>query len=643
MNGIILERACFPVTLRCNLRCRLCAERSPYYRKPYHPLLNELISQMDALLTLTEHVGKLDLTGGEPFLRKDLPQFIRYIYDHHRGKIDQLRVTTNGTLLPPDEFVKAAKLWGDAFFVIVDHYDVSVKSQAVDALLNEAGILHELRDYSGDLHCDGWVDYGDLRRKHSDSEARKLFHKCVVPKLGFFSCIVNGHIFPCAKARILYENGIVDVSMDAFDSELTETGKKERFKALLGDEVMEACKYCNGLCEDSPRFTPAEQLDAGEKPAELSRGEGSFEKMMFYTQTYNNEGTIARTIESVLNQTRKEDFLYIVVDNGSTDNTGNIIADYASSDPRVVSVKCEHNDILAGLLLPGKLLNLVLKADARYFSIIDGDDTICDSFLDHVLSVQEKFDPDMIVPGYRRIDAASGEIINERVAMTDLVVSGKEKADRFYELRAMLLCQWGKCYKVNSLRKRHNIFAGIMANIPKWYPGMDTVGVLNAFYYCDKAVFTKEALYNYYIYKRSAINAYYPDRYMADVMTLLVYKTFLGIFGPISKLNNDYCYAIYLSLLELTLENVINTETVGDSQKLEDIYNMLRENETRTMLTLDADPEFRNLADRGSFIEPIIKYVREQSSKNAANVLSDKIMGELAQYKHFETMWEDLV
>ncbi|TWH60038.1 Molybdenum cofactor biosynthesis enzyme [Desulfitobacterium sp. LBE] len=642
MNDESLERVCFPVTLRCNLRCKLCAERSPYYEKPYHPTFDELTVQIDRLFSLTEHVGKLDITGGEPFLRKDLSYFIHYIFDKHRDKIDKLRVTTNGTILPTNEFIEAAMLWGNSFYVIVDNYHVSAKSKDVCRLFKEAGVPFELRDYSGDLHCDGWVDYGDFSRKHSNTEARQLFHKCMVPKLGFFTCMVGGLVFPCAKARLLYEKGIASVYMDAFDPELTETGKRARLKALLGDEVIEACKYCNGLCEKSPRFTPAEQLNAYDIPAEPSYEEGSNKKMLFYTQTYNNEKTIARTIESVLNQTQKDDFLYFVVNNGSTDNTGNIIAEFANADPRVVSVVCERNDILGVLLLPHKLFNMVLVDENAYYCIVDGDDAIRESFLDNVLRIEEEFSPDMIVPGFRRIDAASGDVVNERMARTDLLISGPDKADNFYELRALLLCQWGKCYKLKSLRnKANNIFANIRGLLPKWYPGQDTIGVLNRFFLLDKVAFTKEVLYDYYLYPQSAVNTFYPNRYLADVVTLKIYKDFLAYFGPISKLNWDFCYAIYLSLIEYTLNIIINSPVADIKQKFEDIYNMLRDNETKTMLTLDADPEFRNLANRGSFIVTILNYMRGQSVNDDTYFLSGEIMAELVQYKHLITDWED--
>jgi len=45
--------------------------------------------------------------------------------------------------------------------------------------------------------------------------------------------------------------------------------------------------------------------------------------------TYNHEKYISEAIESILNQSFK-DFELIVLDDGSTDNTGNIIKKYLS-------------------------------------------------------------------------------------------------------------------------------------------------------------------------------------------------------------------------------------------------------------------------------------------------------------------------
>ena len=58
---------------------------------------------------------------------------------------------------------------------------------------------------------------------------------------------------------------------------------------------------------------------------------------MIYVRTcaYNAEKTIRRAMDSVLNQTYR-DITYYVLDNGSTDRTGEIVKEYALNDSRVV-------------------------------------------------------------------------------------------------------------------------------------------------------------------------------------------------------------------------------------------------------------------------------------------------------------------
>lgn len=258
-NQMILKRICFPVTLKCNLRCRLCAEQSPYYPKPYHPSAERLQEQISRLFELVDYTERFDITGGEPFLRKDLGKLLKWIFPRYSAQIGKLRVTTNGSLLPPERFAEDTFCWGDRRYVIIDKYPLSGKAEAVANYMKQNRIPHELRNYSTDLHCDGWVDYGDFTLKHGKTAAAELYRRCGVTKLGFFTCMVDGRIFPCARARLLYEQGIANVCVDAFGG-ASISEKRDQLRRLLGEPVMEACAYCNGLCEDSPRFIPAEQL-----------------------------------------------------------------------------------------------------------------------------------------------------------------------------------------------------------------------------------------------------------------------------------------------------------------------------------------------------------------------------------------------
>jgi len=56
---------------------------------------------------------------------------------------------------------------------------------------------------------------------------------------------------------------------------------------------------------------------------------------------YNGENYLTEAIDSILNQTFK-DFEFIIINDGSTDDTGMIIKSY--NDPRIVLVNQEHID-----------------------------------------------------------------------------------------------------------------------------------------------------------------------------------------------------------------------------------------------------------------------------------------------------------
>ncbi|MDD4353774.1 MAG: glycosyltransferase family A protein, partial [Candidatus Nanoarchaeia archaeon] len=83
---------------------------------------------------------------------------------------------------------------------------------------------------------------------------------------------------------------------------------------------------------------------------------------------YNTERYIAEAIESILNQTFK-DFEFIIIDDGSTDDSLKIIKRYVKKDRRI---KLIHNKKNIGLT---KSLNKGLKiAKGQYIARMDADD-----------------------------------------------------------------------------------------------------------------------------------------------------------------------------------------------------------------------------------------------------------------------------
>ncbi len=84
------------VTDRCNLRCNYCMPQEEYVWLPRQELLTfEEIARLVEVFT-SLGVEDVRLTGGEPLLRRDLPQLVRMLAANPR--IRDLALTTNGVL-----------------------------------------------------------------------------------------------------------------------------------------------------------------------------------------------------------------------------------------------------------------------------------------------------------------------------------------------------------------------------------------------------------------------------------------------------------------------------------------------------------------------------------------------------------------
>jgi cyclic pyranopterin phosphate synthase len=85
------------VTDRCNLRCAYCMPEEDYVWLPREQILHfeEVSALADVFMDLG--VDKIRLTGGEPLLRRDLPQLIRLLAA--KPRLRDLAITTNGVLL----------------------------------------------------------------------------------------------------------------------------------------------------------------------------------------------------------------------------------------------------------------------------------------------------------------------------------------------------------------------------------------------------------------------------------------------------------------------------------------------------------------------------------------------------------------
>ena len=96
--GRPLKNLRLSVTDRCNLRCSYCMPEAEYVWLPRQDILQ--FEEMSTLIDVFARAGvdRVRLTGGEPLLRRDVPELIRMIA--RKPAIRDLALTTNGVLLP---------------------------------------------------------------------------------------------------------------------------------------------------------------------------------------------------------------------------------------------------------------------------------------------------------------------------------------------------------------------------------------------------------------------------------------------------------------------------------------------------------------------------------------------------------------
>jgi len=99
---------------------------------------------------------------------------------------------------------------------------------------------------------------------------------------------------------------------------------------------------------------------------------------------YNEENTVKKAIESVLNQTYREIEL-IVVDDGSTDTTPQIVSQLKKRDCRIIFLRNSVNRGITYSLNRG-----LRKASGKYIARIDGDDWYCSKKIELQVDFLEK-------------------------------------------------------------------------------------------------------------------------------------------------------------------------------------------------------------------------------------------------------------
>ena len=124
-----------------------------------------------------------------------------FLYNDYNDRIKQIEIISNGSVLPSDNVITSLKQWKDSI-VLVDNYGESLSSKIkeISRIFDENRINYSVRDYySEELHCGGWVDFGNVaEKKHSLNQAKELYLKCAYPKkINLCFTIFDHIVYPC--------------------------------------------------------------------------------------------------------------------------------------------------------------------------------------------------------------------------------------------------------------------------------------------------------------------------------------------------------------------------------------------------------------------------------------------------------------
>lgn len=205
---------------------------------------------------------------------------------------------------------------------------------------------------------------------------------------------------------------------------------------------------------------------------------------------YNSAAYMRRCIDTLLTGGAEMDV--IIINDGSTDQTGAIADEYAAAHPGIVRVIHQEN---GG---HGEGINQGLaNAQGLYFKVVDSDDRLNPVSLQKLLAVlrtmtEPETQVDLVVHNYVYDRAQQNEVfsVNYRVALKAGQVQTWEDIRRF---------PMHKQFMIHSLIYRTQILRAIPLRLPKHTFYEDNIYIYQPLPYTRRVYYLDEPLYGYFI------------------------------------------------------------------------------------------------------------------------------------------------
>lgn len=251
-EDVNFSRIQFVVSERCSLKCKDCTHLMQYYQSPQDVDLEKYKGAFDLLLSAIRCVSEIRILGGEPFMNRQMYKVIEWYHDN--GKIQNISVYTNGTIIPDENNLRA--LTKEKVRLHISDYGLpSSKISQLVEVLDKWGIQYYVRSY------DEWQDAGNLvYRDYSVDKMKNIFSVCYERNCFTF---LKGKLHRCPRSAHAMNLGampdIVDDYIDLSNWTSDVEDLKNQLRKLQKKEYLAACNYCDGPNTHTQKIQPAIQ------------------------------------------------------------------------------------------------------------------------------------------------------------------------------------------------------------------------------------------------------------------------------------------------------------------------------------------------------------------------------------------------
>ena len=243
-------------------------------------------------------------------------------------------------------------------------------------------------------------------------------------------------------------------------------------------------------------------------------------KISLIIPVYNTEKFLERALKSVEKQTFKY-FETIIVNDGSTDKSYQIIEKFAQNNENVTVITQENQGLSAARNAGIK------KARGEYIAFLDSDDFLTPTFLSSLYRLASKNNADIACCAYKLYYDKSGFNIYMPFTAKTKVYSKRQALGKLVSDITFHHFAWNKIYR-RTLFTEHNIYFPSM-----YYEDISTTPKL--FFFANKVAVTSRPLYFYRRHPSSMI-ASMTDKKINDFIKSL------GIMRNCLELHNVYKY-----------------------------------------------------------------------------------------------------